>query len=82
MRLNGEDKDRGGTRRGYVEMDGVILRREGLDHIIVLDEQHLMSVLAEFVRFYNQERPHRTLDLQTPEPRPRPTTGSIRSRPC
>ncbi|TMA35310.1 MAG: hypothetical protein E6J79_15310 [Deltaproteobacteria bacterium] len=31
MRLNGEDKDRGGTRRGYVEMDGVILRREGLD---------------------------------------------------
>jgi len=57
------------------------LRRECLDHIIVLDEQDLMSVLAEFVRFYNQERPHRTLDLQTPEPRPRPTAGPIRSRP-
>jgi hypothetical protein len=42
------------------------LRRECLDHVIVLDEQHLRSVLAEFVRYYNQERPHRTLGLQTP----------------
>jgi transposase InsO family protein len=57
------------------------LRRECLDHLIVLDEQHLASVLAEFTRFYNQECPHRTLDLQTPEARPRPVTGPIRSRP-
>jgi putative transposase len=42
------------------------LRRECLDHVIVLDEQHLASVLAEFVRYYNQERPHRRLGLQTP----------------
>jgi hypothetical protein len=52
-----------------------------LDHLIVLDEQHLASVLIEFVRYYNQERPHRTLRLQTPESRPRPATGPIRSRP-
>ena len=51
------------------------------DHFIVLDEQHLASVLAEFVRYYNQDRPHRALGLQTPEPRPRPVTGPIRSRP-
>jgi putative transposase len=57
------------------------LRRECLDHLIVLDEQHLRSVLAEYVAYYNQDRPHRTLGLQTPEPRPRPTTGPIRSRP-
>jgi transposase InsO family protein len=57
------------------------LRRECLDHMIVLDEQHLQSVLAEFVRYYNQDRPHQTLGLQTPEPRPRQTTGPIRSRP-
>jgi putative transposase len=37
------------------------LRRECLHHVIVLDEQHRRSVLAEFVRYYNQERPHRTL---------------------
>jgi hypothetical protein len=25
------------------------------------------AVLAEFVHYYNEERPHRTLELQTPE---------------
>lgn len=58
-----------------------MLRRECLDHIIVLDEQHLRSVLGEFVRYYNQDRPHRTLRLQTPEAKPGPVTGPIRSRP-
>jgi transposase InsO family protein len=48
--------------------------------MIVLDEQHLMSVLADFVRYYNEDRPHRRLGLHTPEPRPRPTAGPIRSR--
>jgi len=57
------------------------LRRECLDHIIVLDEQHLASVLTEFVRSYNQDRPHRTLRLQTPGAKLRPVTGPIRSRP-
>jgi putative transposase len=57
------------------------LRLECLDHRIVLNEQHLASVVAEFLRYYNGERPHRTLGLETPEPRPRPTTGSIGSRP-
>src|SRR5262249_39525396 len=44
------------------------LRRECLDHLIVLDEQHLQSVLREFVGYYNLERPHRTLRLETPVP--------------
>jgi transposase InsO family protein len=57
------------------------LRRECLDHLIVLNEQHLLSVLTEFVQYYNHERPHRTPGLQTPEPRLRPVTGPIRSRP-
>ena len=49
--------------------------------MVVLDEQHLRSVLAEFVRYYNEDRPHRTLGLQTPEAKLRPMTGPIRSRP-
>jgi transposase InsO family protein len=57
------------------------LRRECLDHLIVLDEQHLSSVLREFVHYSNTERPHRTLGLQIPEPRSRPTIGPVRSRP-
>ena len=47
----------------------------------LLDEQHLRSVLAEFVRYYNQERPHRTLGMHTPQLKVRPTTGVVRSRP-
>ena len=57
------------------------LRRECLDHLIVLDEQHLASVIREFVTYYNADRPHRTLGLQTPELRPRPVSGPIRARP-
>jgi transposase InsO family protein len=58
------------------------LRRECVDHLIVLDEQHLRSVLTEYVAYYNRERPHRTLGLHTtPEPRPRPSAGLIRSQP-
>jgi transposase InsO family protein len=57
------------------------LRRECLDHLIMLDEHHLSSVLREFVAYYNGERPHRTLGLQTPEAKPRPVTGPIRARP-
>ena|SRR5712691_11076484 len=57
------------------------LRRECRDHMIVLDEQHLRLVLSEYVGYYNQDRPHRTLGLQPPEPRLLPTTGRIRSRP-
>ena len=57
------------------------LRRECLDHLIILDEHHLSSVVREFVAYYNQERPHRTLGLQTPQLKVRPTAGIVRSRP-
>jgi len=57
------------------------LRRECLDHLIVLDERHLRTVLTEFVQYYNQEHPHRTLRLQTPQLKLRPTIGKVRSRP-
>jgi transposase InsO family protein len=57
------------------------LRRECLDHLIILDEQHLRSVVKEFVGYYNLERPHRTLRLQTPVPVLRSVKGPVRSRP-
>ncbi|MBV9543208.1 MAG: transposase [Chloroflexi bacterium] len=57
------------------------LRRECLDHLIILDEQHLRSVLVEFVRYYNLERPHRTLRLETPVPVLRSVEGAVQSRP-
>ena len=57
------------------------LRNESLDHLIILNEQHLRVVLAEFVAYYNTERPHRSLLLDTPRPAARPTAGVVRSRP-
>jgi putative transposase len=57
------------------------LRRECLDHLIILDEQHLRSVLAEFVGYYNAERPHRALRLETPKPALRAVEGPVRSGP-
>jgi len=45
------------------------VRRECLDHVLVLGERHLERTLREYVRHYNTERPHRGLCLETPEPR-------------
>lgn len=57
------------------------LRRESLDHVIVLDEAHLRSVLAEYAAFYNAARPHRAVELGTPIRRIRPASGPIRASP-
>jgi len=60
------------------------LRRECLDHVIPLDEHHLERILAEYVAYYNGDRPHRTLRLQTPQPGDRPRAGppqEVRARP-
>jgi len=59
------------------------LRRECLDHLIVLSERHLRAVLAEFRRYYNTERPHRSLALEAPLPASRSPvpSGAISSRP-
>ena len=43
------------------------MREECLDHIIILNEEHLRWALGEFVRYYNARRPHRSLGLRPPE---------------
>jgi transposase InsO family protein len=42
------------------------LRRECLDHLLILGEQHLRRVLAEYVRHYNGHRPHQALHQRPP----------------
>ena len=57
------------------------LRRECLDHIIVLNEKHLWTVLDEFVEYYNTNRTHMSLDKDAPVHRPPQTEGKIVSKP-
>ncbi len=42
------------------------IRSECPDHIIAINERHLQAVLAEFAEYYNRDRPHRSLALQSP----------------
>ena len=57
------------------------VRRECLDWLLVGGEQHLRSVLRQYVDHYNTRRPHRTLRLESPVPhfwRSAPTTTVVR----
>ena len=47
------------------------LRRECLDHCIVINERHLRRLLDEYIQHYNAMRPHCSLALDAPEGRPR-----------
>ncbi len=42
------------------------LRRECLDQVLILGEQHLRVVLAEYARHYNGQRPHQGLQQEPP----------------
>ena len=48
------------------------IRTECLDWILVLGRRHLERVLQAYAAHYNDARPHRGLELKTPEPRPDP----------
>ncbi len=57
-------------------------RREVLDHLLIFGRRHLEGVLREFVRHYQEARPHQGLGQQIPCPPPAlarqpPPGGSI-----
>jgi len=67
---------------GYAERWIRSLRQECLDRIIILNEAHLRWVLGEYVRYYNQRRPHQSLQHLPPEALDAyPREGRIVARP-
>jgi len=53
----------------YVERVIGSIRRECLDHLIILGENHLRRILREYARYYNESRPHLSLERNAPIPR-------------
>ena len=53
----------------YVERLIGSIRRECLDHTIVLNERHLKRVLTEYFRYYHHWRTHQALEMDSPEGR-------------
>ena len=68
-------------QNGYCERVVGTLRRECLDHMIILNEKHLRSVLNEFVEYYNNSRTHMSLNKDSPVGRPIKTEGKIFKKP-
>jgi len=64
-------------QNGYAERLIGSIRRECLDHIVIRGERHLRRVLAEYAKYYNEVRPHLSLDKDSPRHRPAQRLGAI-----
>jgi len=67
------------TEHPYVERIIGSIRRECLDHVVVLGERHLRRILKSYFDYYHRSRTHLSLDKDAPEPRAvhAPETGTI-----
>jgi transposase InsO family protein len=56
------------------------IRRDLLDHVIVLNERHLRRVLQAYFAYYHDWRTHRSLEMDAPMLRPvqGPELGAVR----
>jgi putative transposase len=59
------------------------IRRECLDHVLVLGERHLYRILTRYFAYYHRTRTHLALDKDAPDRRPieRPQVGRVISIP-
>jgi transposase InsO family protein len=64
-------------QNGFAERLIGSIRRECVDHIVVLGETHLRRILKSYARYYNETRTHRSLDNDAPISRPVQRTGGI-----
>src|SRR5664280_2651738 len=64
-------------QNGYVERVIGSIKRECLDHIIILNENHLRIILADYFSYYNKYRTHPGLNKDSPKGRPVQSEGEI-----
>ena len=57
------------------------IRRECVDHVIVLGEAHLRRILQSYARYYNEIRTYRSLNKDAPQSRAVQRIGNIKSQP-
>src|SRR5216684_3978853 len=57
-------------QNGYAERLIGSIRRECLDHVVVVSEAGLRRILTEYVAYYHQSRTHLAVDKDSPWPRP------------
>src|SRR5918996_227602 len=72
---------RTGLHNGHIERLIGGLRREVLDHVLILGRRHLVDVLREYIAHHNSHRPHRGLGLPRPHDVGRPIPGPGPTRP-
>ncbi len=68
-------------QNGHIERLIGSIRRECLDHVIILNAAHLRRVLGNYARYYNGDRTHLALDKDAPKSRPLERRGLIVSEP-
>jgi transposase InsO family protein len=68
-------------QNGFAERLIGSIRRECVDHFIVLGDVHLHHILRTYARYYNHIRTHWSLDKDAPVSRPVQQTGTISSHP-
>jgi transposase InsO family protein len=64
-------------QNGYVERVIGTIKRECLDHVIVLNENHLRSIFTDYFSYYNKYRTHLGINKDSPEGRPIQAGGEI-----
>ena len=66
-------------QNGFAERLIGSIRRECVDHIVVLGETHLRRILRTYARYYNDIRTHWSLNKDAPVSCPVQRTGNIKS---
>src|SRR3954470_17723158 len=64
-------------QNGHVERLIGSIRRECLDHVVVLGEAHLRRLLTAYADYYNRVRTHLALEKDAPLGRPVRAIGSV-----